>query len=142
MEFAIIPRLLLEKLERDSERQIHLNVLLSTILLIIAAFFLVRYRSVLELVPRVCVAQALFGIPCPGCGITRSVLALLAGDVRQAWLHNPAGPVLCAATASQVPLRCLVLIDRFPSRIAFITSRMVTVVLMLFLMVNWLTRSL
>jgi hypothetical protein len=139
MDFAIIPRMLLEKLECESERRIHLNVLLSTALLFMAAFILVRHKNVLELVPHVCVAQALFGIPCPGCGITRSALAFLTGNIGQAWSMNPAGPVLCATTAFQVPLRCLVLTGKCESRIALNTSRFFTAVVVTFLIGNWLT---
>ena len=142
MDFAIIPRILLAKLERDAERRIHLNVLLSTILVVIVSFFLLQYKHVLEFVPHFCVAQAVFGIPCPGCGMTRSVLAFLAGDVGRAWSMNPTGPVLCVVTAFQVPLRCLVLIGRCRSRTAFITARTFTAVIVLFLMGNWLAHIL
>lgn len=34
-----------------------------------------------------------FGIPCPMCGMTRSVLLTLHGQVDQAWHLNPAGVV-------------------------------------------------
>ena len=35
-----------------------------------------------------CPIKALFGLPCPGCGMTRAVLSLLRGDVAGAfWMH-------------------------------------------------------
>ncbi len=40
-----------------------------------------------------CGMRELFGIPCPGCGMTRSVLMTLHGHVGQAVGVNPVGPV-------------------------------------------------
>jgi hypothetical protein len=47
--------------------------------------------------PAVCVSRLLLGASCPGCGMTRSVLMTLGGDLRGALSVNPAGPVLVAA---------------------------------------------
>lgn len=47
--------------------------------------------------PVVCVSRLLFGASCPGCGMTRSILMTLGGDLRGALTANPAGPVLVAA---------------------------------------------
>jgi hypothetical protein len=47
--------------------------------------------------PVVCPSRLLFGASCPGCGMTRSVLLTLGGDLRGALGVNPAGPFLVAA---------------------------------------------
>lgn len=47
--------------------------------------------------PVVCPSRLLFGVNCPGCGMTRSVLLTLGGDLRGALDVNPAGPFLVAA---------------------------------------------
>ena len=47
--------------------------------------------------PAVCPSRLLFGVNCPGCGMTRSVLLTLGGDLRGALDVNPAGPFLVAA---------------------------------------------
>ena len=47
--------------------------------------------------PVICPSRLLFGVNCPGCGMTRSVLLTLGGDLRGALSVNPAGPVLVAA---------------------------------------------
>ncbi len=39
-----------------------------------------------------CKFQRIFGLPCPGCGTTRAMRALLSGDVGRALHLNPVGP--------------------------------------------------
>ncbi|MEO8028373.1 MAG: DUF2752 domain-containing protein, partial [Bryobacteraceae bacterium] len=39
-----------------------------------------------------CSFRTHFGIPCPGCGLTRSVVLTLQGDLSQAMGLNPMGP--------------------------------------------------
>lgn len=47
--------------------------------------------------PVLCPSRLLFGVNCPGCGMTRSVLLTLGGDLRGALWVNPAGPFFVAA---------------------------------------------
>jgi hypothetical protein len=47
--------------------------------------------------PVVCPSRLLFGVNCPGCGMTRSVLLTLGGDLWGALSLNPAGPFLVVA---------------------------------------------
>ena len=46
--------------------------------------------------PVLCGFRALFGVPCPGCGLTRCLAALTRGDVVAAFRVHPAGPVFLA----------------------------------------------
>ena len=41
-----------------------------------------------------CPMRTVLGIPCPGCGMTRAVCAVLAGDVSSAFSHHPLWPAL------------------------------------------------
>lgn len=36
-----------------------------------------------------CIWRRLFGIICPGCGMTRAVIALIHGDIRAAFFYHP-----------------------------------------------------
>jgi hypothetical protein len=45
-----------------------------------------------------CLFKQLFGIPCPTCGMTRSVLLTLHGHIGQAWTLNPAGTLMVFGT--------------------------------------------
>jgi len=46
--------------------------------------------------PVICPFRRLTGLPCPGCGLTRSFVYLVHGWWRDALLANPFGPVLVA----------------------------------------------
>ncbi|MBI4411783.1 MAG: DUF2752 domain-containing protein [Deltaproteobacteria bacterium] len=41
-----------------------------------------------------CGFKYLFGIDCPGCGLTRSFLAIARGDILDAFHYNAAGPLI------------------------------------------------
>ena len=138
MDIAIIPSVLLDRLEADPERRIHLNVLLSHLLLFSVAGLLVRLPSGLAIVPHGCLFQSLCGIPCPGCGVTRSVLAFLAGDLGRAWNLNPVGPAILVVVAVQVPLRTLALRRARWSGCVLSTSRAMTIGVLVVLIGNWL----
>ncbi len=70
--------------------------------------------TVLALLPQnvvrlpVCSFRALTGLPCPGCGLTRSMLATAHGDLSRAWTMHPIGILffallLAAATLAFLP---------------------------------------
>ena len=46
--------------------------------------------------PSVCPFKLLTGLPCPGCGMTRSVVTLLHGDLGASLYYHPLGFVLVA----------------------------------------------
>jgi hypothetical protein len=50
--------------------------------------------------PSFCPTALLFGVPCPGCGLTRATLALLHGDVAGALRLHPLAPVLAPLFAA------------------------------------------
>ena len=55
--------------------------------------------------PELCMSRRMFDVSCPGCGLTRSFIALARGDVAAAWAYNPAGLLWFAIIAFQVPFR-------------------------------------
>jgi hypothetical protein len=44
--------------------------------------------------PAICLLKNITGIPCPSCGVTRSVISLLNGDLSSAVSVNPLGVLL------------------------------------------------
>lgn len=61
-----------------------------------------------------CPLHALTGIPCPTCGMTRAVAALLHGKIRLAFLLNPLTTSLLFAVAFYVGYAAVVVIGRLP----------------------------
>jgi hypothetical protein len=60
--------------------------------------------------PELCLTKRWTGVGCPGCGMTRSFISLGHGDVRAALHYNPAGPLLFAMLAVQIPIRLVQLV--------------------------------
>jgi Protein of unknown function (DUF2752) len=60
--------------------------------------------------PELCMFKRMTGMGCPGCGMTRCFISLAHGDLRAAWRYNPAGPLLFAMLAFQIPFRLVQLI--------------------------------
>ena len=56
-------------------------------------YFAFACRGV-DLMP--CPLLKVTGLPCPGCGMTRSCLAMLRGNWADVWRLNPFGPVFAA----------------------------------------------
>ncbi|MBI3099026.1 MAG: DUF2752 domain-containing protein [Planctomycetes bacterium] len=52
-----------------------------------------------------CFSRTVFGVNCPGCGLTRSFVSLAHGRWREAWRYNRAGGLLFAALVLQFPWR-------------------------------------
>ncbi len=55
--------------------------------------------------PETCYLRSNTGVPCPGCGLTRSFISIAHGEIVRAWQFNPAGPFLFLIVACQIPYR-------------------------------------
>lgn len=69
-------------------------------LLVFGAIAIVAYISK----ARICIFYNIFGIPCPGCGLTRSVMALLHGNIAESVAYNILGIPIIAISAVIVAL--------------------------------------
>jgi len=54
-----------------------------------------------------CPFHTVTGIRCPGCGTTRSFIAMGHGRLAQAWRHNRIGPIIYLLILVQIPYRVL-----------------------------------
>jgi hypothetical protein len=52
-----------------------------------------------------CLSRKILGVSCPGCGLTRSFVAVAHGQFRLAFKYNAVGPALFILCMLQVPYR-------------------------------------
>lgn len=56
-------------------------------------------------IPAVCAWRNLFGVGCPGCGLTRSFVYMAHAAPVEAFRMHPLGPPMFSLLASQIPWR-------------------------------------
>lgn len=80
--------------------------------------------------PVLCLFRRLTGLPCPGCGLTRSWVYLMHGDLTHAFLSNPFGPLLVLAVLALAVavVRARIRHERPPSLESIARARPVQVV--------------
>ncbi|MFZ1083227.1 MAG: DUF2752 domain-containing protein [Candidatus Kryptoniota bacterium] len=54
-------------------------------------------HSTHDSLPTFCLFKEVTGIPCPSCGTTRSLIALISGNIKESLLINPFGPMMALA---------------------------------------------
>ena len=69
-------------------------ITLAVVLILLAVLVVLRIYK--------CPLDFFFGIPCPMCGITRSFLSLLQGDITMAFYYHPLWPVILLAAVLYV----------------------------------------
>jgi hypothetical protein len=61
-----------------------------------------------------CAFKTITGLPCPTCGVTRTIIALSRGDVDRAVFLNPLATIACAAGVIYLLYAAVVLTLRLP----------------------------
>ena len=100
MEIDFCPRWILSKLRIPERSQNHFAILVSTLIILLLV-------PLVPHVPHFCLMRKFLGIPCPGCGISHSIMAALQFNLARAWLANPAGIGVALLFAFQVIARPL-----------------------------------
>ena len=132
-----------------SEICLHLLFLgMATIVLLMS--FLMRYEEgtrvflpgIQSAIPSICSSRLLFGINCPGCGLTRAFIAISHGQFQAAWNFNPASFAVYAFVAVQIPWHLMQLwrFSRHRPPIEHAVVYLAPIGLVIVLFVNWLLR--
>ena len=94
-------------------RRTHQTMLaISVAVLLLSALLVIRSDQKVALwclpnwpAPETCMSRTALGIPCPGCGLTRSFISLAHGEFARSWNYNHMGGVLALLTFAQIPYR-------------------------------------
>ncbi len=78
-------------------------VLLCSVLMTSHGESTVRVPGVAFQMPETCMSRRVWGIDCPGCGLTRSFISMSHGQFGRAFSFNPAGPIVYLFVLVQIP---------------------------------------
>lgn len=92
-------------------------------------------------IPETCQSRRLFGIDCPGCGLTRSVVHLAHLRVRDSLAVHPLGWLMFLLIVLQIPYRLLALARHDDTPLGTRFPRYVGATLIALLIGTWLLRT-
>ena len=100
-----------DRLRRMRER--HWTMLAVSVLIVVLAFVMetrtdgrVSFAGMSRFpLPELCSSRILFGATCPGCGLTRSIIALAVGDLATSLRYHRVGWLIALALVLQIPYR-------------------------------------
>ena len=87
--------------------------------------------------PHSCYSRAAFGVPCPGCGLTRSFVYLVRGDWQAAWREHRLGWLLAGVVALQFPYRLWAIVRGGQTGLSPKLTTAFAITLMVLLVLNW-----
>jgi hypothetical protein len=136
-----------EKLAKWRHRH-HWEMLVVSIVVIAAAFALsvgkdetVGFgRSPALRLPPLCASRALFGVDCPGCGLTRCFVLLAHGRWAESFAMNRAGGVVAMALLVQIPYRIIAIRRHESLPLGVWLPRIVGWTVIAALVGNWMAR--
>jgi hypothetical protein len=97
VDFSFLPVRLVRRWVTDDAAALHLNSLLSSLIVLAVLPIVAACPQSLFNLPHFCLIERLFHVPCPGCGVLRSLLCLARGDLAASIAANPAGLVIVSA---------------------------------------------
>jgi hypothetical protein len=98
MEINFCPRWILAKLRVPERSRHHVAILISTVLVLL-------FVPIIPHIPHFCLLKKTLGIPCPGCGISHSLMSVFRFDLAKAWFFNPAGIAVALLFCYQIVAR-------------------------------------
>lgn len=90
--------------------------------------------------PETCQSKVTFGVPCPGCGLTRSFVYLAHGNLAASLAVHPIGWLIALFVAAQIPYRFWALRTRNSAPLGERAPWIITTMLFLLLIATWIVR--
>lgn len=91
-------------------------------------------------IPHVCLFESIFGIPCPGCDVTSSLLYLAHGDIMKSINTQPTGTLFGITLVAESIIRAGRLLRLFKPRGSILTIQTLETVLIIFALLYWAKR--
>jgi hypothetical protein len=91
-------------------------------------------------IPELCQSKALFGIDCPGCGLTRSFIYLAHGDVAASYQRHRLGWLLAIVVLLQIPYRVWAIRSGSAAPLGTRLPWVGMWIVVLLLMANWIAK--
>lgn len=91
-------------------------------------------------IPELCQSKALFGIDCPGCGLTRSFIHLAHGDVAASYQRHRLGWLLAIVVVMQIPYRAWAIRSKSQAPLGTKWPWVGAWIVVLLLMANWIAK--
>ena len=89
-------------------------------------------------IPETCASRAVFGVKCPGCGLTRSFIHLTRGDWRASLAIHRIGWLMALTVLFQFPYRLFALRGGEPPTAMRFVTRWFGYFLLVLLVGNWI----
>jgi hypothetical protein len=103
-----------ETLSSGRRSRHRMMLVVASIAVVLSLLFNVRDDQRVEIrwlpgipMPEMCWSRSVFGVKCPGCGLTRSIVYLAHGDWRASWKMHRVGFAMALAILAQFPY-CIV----------------------------------
>ena len=90
--------------------------------------------------PETCQSRSLLGVDCPGCGLTRSLVFLAHGRLRESAALHPLGWLMAAVIVLQIPYRLVALLTHDDAPLGTRFPKLFGTTLIVLLVVTWLVR--
>lgn len=88
MHISFIPKKIINKLHKDEYVQIQINIIMSTLFLVVFLLAINYLKISLYRIEHFCLFKKIFGIDCPGCGFSSSFFYLLNLQFKKSLLAN------------------------------------------------------
>jgi Protein of unknown function (DUF2752) len=99
----------------------------------------VSFRGIPQIpLPQTCASRSWFGLRCPGCGLTRSIIHLAAGEWKASWQNHRLGGLMAVMIALQIPYRLLAMRRPDPPLFGPRWQTLLSYALIALLVGNWL----
>jgi hypothetical protein len=140
MQIAFIPKSLLRWFPDKDLKQLHLNILISNIIVVL--FFSVDILSIINFLPHQCLFQELFGVDCPGCGMVSGLSNFFQLRIKEAFHLNPVSLLLGCFIILQILLATIALNITPLSVGIYIWSKKISYVIVFLLFINFIYKIL